>query len=393
MKKKRQKKELKISFISLSADYSAATSAVKHFINLHLDLFDKLHIVRERKSIRLINNQKIHYHELEKNKSQNKYKDFINKIRFQIEISSELINQNADIYYYHVGGSQLIIPTICLKFLRKKIAIIHTGIPGICLNKFLNNYFLTKIFRLIEIIHFLIVDRNIFLAKSAIPWYFPNFLIQMEKIAIANLNYIENKLLETKLIDYRTFDLIYAGRSNKIEKYYKAYNLDKDINTFNNTNFPFSKDNHKFHFIVLGTKNEVTFFEKLKNYLEIEILYKDWQNPKTTQKYIMNSKLLILPSLSEGLPKVIIEAMKYGTIVLASPVGGITDLIKNGENGFLIKKKKSLSALAQQIYEILSRDDLKKISLNARETVKEKYNYNKIKKKYRKILESIIPTK
>ena len=46
--------------------------------------------------------------------------------------------------------------------------------------------------------------------------------------------------------------------------------------------------------------------------------------------------VFILPSLYEGLPKVLIEAMASGLICIGSRIPGITDLIEDGANGYLI---------------------------------------------------------
>ena len=50
---------------------------------------------------------------------------------------------------------------------------------------------------------------------------------------------------------------------------------------------------------------------------------------------LYNSDIFILPSKWEGMPMTIVEAMGTGIPIVASPVGGIPDMIKNGENGFL----------------------------------------------------------
>jgi glycosyltransferase involved in cell wall biosynthesis len=53
-------------------------------------------------------------------------------------------------------------------------------------------------------------------------------------------------------------------------------------------------------------------------------------------EWMAEASMFVLPSLSEGLPRVALEAMATGTPVIASRVGGIPELIQDGETGFLI---------------------------------------------------------
>src|SRR5690606_40232854 len=61
--------------------------------------------------------------------------------------------------------------------------------------------------------------------------------------------------------------------------------------------------------------------------------------------------ILVLPSYSEGLPMSILEAMSYGKTIISTSVGGIPEIVKEGENGFLVTPgdKRSLSEVLNKI--------------------------------------------
>jgi len=107
----------------------------------------------------------------------------------------------------------------------------------------------------------------------------------------------------------------------------------------------------------------------LSNFVQIT----GWvKNPET---YLTKMQLLLLPSKSEGIPNVILEAMACGVPVLATPVGGIPDIIRDGETGFLLKSNDPRH-IANRIIELLNKPTLlKKVSTNAYKYVKENFNY------------------
>ncbi|MDP4184165.1 MAG: glycosyltransferase family 4 protein [Bacteroidota bacterium] len=89
--------------------------------------------------------------------------------------------------------------------------------------------------------------------------------------------------------------------------------------------------------IIGGTGNSVLLNSMIKeNGLEQLIEYKGWIGEKEKTETFKKSKVFILPSYYEGMPMSILEAMSYGLSIIATDVGGISEIVKNGVNGFLI---------------------------------------------------------
>lgn len=62
--------------------------------------------------------------------------------------------------------------------------------------------------------------------------------------------------------------------------------------------------------------------------------------------------LLVIASKAEGMPRVMLEAFSAGVPVVAFPVGGIPEVISDGQTGFLVRER-TAEALATRIREII----------------------------------------
>ena len=60
--------------------------------------------------------------------------------------------------------------------------------------------------------------------------------------------------------------------------------------------------------------------------------------------------LFILPSNYEGLPMTIIEAMAFGKPVVASKVGGISEIVLDDENGYTVENSAKASVRKSAIF-------------------------------------------
>lgn len=84
-----------------------------------------------------------------------------------------------------------------------------------------------------------------------------------------------------------------------------------------------------------------------------------------------NSLILILPSLMEYTPSVVLEAQALGLPVIATRVGALPELVLHGETGFLIKPNNP-DELAEATVALITNGDLRaKISVNARSFARE----------------------
>ena len=64
-------------------------------------------------------------------------------------------------------------------------------------------------------------------------------------------------------------------------------------------------------------------------------LFPGWVRDAEKDKLLQESTLFMLPSYQEGLPMAILDAMAYGLPIVSTYVGGIPQLIQNGESGYL----------------------------------------------------------
>ncbi|GAV23437.1 glycosyltransferase family 4 protein [Carboxydothermus pertinax] len=91
-------------------------------------------------------------------------------------------------------------------------------------------------------------------------------------------------------------------------------------------------------------------------------------------KFYQEIDIFVLPSLSEGLPLTLLEAMSCKLPVIATGVGGIPEVVISGENGILVSAK-DVIALKDALLKLLLNANLRyMLGEKAYKTINEKYN-------------------
>ncbi|MCI0557585.1 MAG: glycosyltransferase [Nitrososphaera sp.] len=98
--------------------------------------------------------------------------------------------------------------------------------------------------------------------------------------------------------------------------------------------------------------------------------------------------IFILPSISEGLPLSALEAMASGKPVVASNVGGIPEVVKDGVTGYLVSPKDP-EALADKILLLLRHPELAvDLGRSGRKRVEDSFSLEKMVERYQSLYEN-----
>ncbi len=81
-----------------------------------------------------------------------------------------------------------------------------------------------------------------------------------------------------------------------------------------------------------------------------------WVTPEEVLDWFDKSDILFMPSLSEGLPVVGVQALAKGLAFVVSKIGGFVDLVDEGQNGFLVDNHQS-SGFSIALQQLLSHQD------------------------------------
>ena len=115
------------------------------------------------------------------------------------------------------------------------------------------------------------------------------------------------------------------------------------------------------------------------------------KKPEEIPYYYNAADVFILPSLSEGRPNTVLEALASGTAIIATDIPGTREIIENNKNGILIEPKNSLDIVRSVISLIENKKLLEKLRKQSRKSLMDKgLNWEKCADNYIKIYNKFV---
>jgi len=305
-------------------------------------------------------------------------KRIFNYIALQLEISLYIFTtrKEIDFFIFFINGDVLLLPALTARLFKKKVIVmfaastvkIHASNKDPLVSGLKILHFFTCTFANIIIVYADRIIRDYSLER----WN--------EKIVIAHQHFINFKNFKIKK-EYRSRECLigYVGRFSEEKGILHLLDAVSDIVN--------KKPDIKFLFIGDGAlRNTIEQFI-LDNNLSDTIILPGWISHDELPDYLNQMRLLVIPSDTEGIPSVMLEAMVCGTPVLATPVGGIPSFISDGETGFILENN-SPQCITSTIIKILNDKKSVNVIRNAQQLVQNEFQFEKLVEEFKTIFDN-----
>lgn len=146
-----------------------------------------------------------------------------------------------------------------------------------------------------------------------------------------------------------------------------------------------------FRVLFAGGTYELDYDQEVKNTcaeygLTEHISFLGWRDDVT--ELMADADVVVLPSLDEGVPNTLQEAMYIGVPVITSPVGGVEEILEDGVTGWVISKDDVQSWAEKMVHIATNPIQAQKVANRAKEFAKKNFNACSWAKRYAEIIRS-----
>ncbi len=293
-------------------------------------------------------------------------------IPIKMSIALIKISRRVDVVITYIGTGWLLLPIVVAKVLGKRVVLLTGTIRGKPVSLF------DRLTRRLE-------DTAFYLCDLIVPH--TRGCVDNEKLG----KYQDKVLpLGARFVDTTLFSVQRnMEKRGRVVGYLGRLSQEKGIINFIEAIPLIAEQHNDIEFSIAGGGTLLTEIKTIiEKHRNTRVSIRNWIPHDETPAYLNALDLLVIPSYWEDLPSVMLEAMACGTPVLAAPVAGIVDVIKDGETGFLLDNN-SPESITNNVIRVLNSPNLSKVAKNGRSLIEHEYSYSAAVERYRKIMNSL----
>lgn len=341
-------------------------------IRVQLSLADAIYVIAPGLKI---NEPNVFFRQINYSVGGNIFSQVLNQARSQLEMSYIVAKLGGKVdFWVFFGCDVFLLPVLTAKLLRRRPMLTLLG--NLEMETTLKKNILNRAQIILKRINCTLSDRIIVLSDRLVKqWGLEHY---NGKIVIVQSQYVDLDMFKVqKLLADRGKVVGYVGRLSP-EK--GIVNLLKAV--------PLVLEKEPdIRFVVIGDGPLYSYSVEYvkREHLENEIRLVGRVLHSEVPEYLNGFRLYILPSLTEGMPGTILEAMACGTPVLTTPVGAIMDIIADQETGFIMENS-SPECIAENIIRALRHPNLNGVADLARKLVESQFSLDAARKKYQEVI-------
>jgi glycosyltransferase involved in cell wall biosynthesis len=362
----------KIGILSTFGFSTNSAAFLARLVLVESSIASQVHVIAPDMSWKNLDN--VIFYKVNYKVEKNALKQIIGQISSQIEMAIKLAKVSKKIeYWIFFGGDFLLLPAIVAKLLRVKVFLSLAG--NLEKEAELKRNILNKPQLIMKRMVFAMSDRIILFSGILVEqWKMQRY---KKKISIADDHFVDLNVYKIKESLSQRKELVgYIGR----------FSSEKGILNFVSAVPKVIQKRPGTNFIIVGNGplqekvEEYIYKEKIEDYITLV----DRIPHELVPSYLNQLRLCVLPSYTEGMPNIVIEAMACGTPVLATPVGAVPDLIKDGITGFIMENN-TPECVADNICRALDYNNLDLMAQTARQFIEQHFTFETARHSYHQV--------
>lgn len=364
---------------SLDPD-KAAYPAAQNFIDVHQNDTEQVTVFGPSKAA--LGRDGVEVVTVPRNPPSNVPLRLLNYVWYQFRLALKLFRARGecDSIFFHIGGTALLLPVFASRLAGIPTNVFVLGSSSRSYTETHSRGLLSAVIvRLLVALEWVtcqLADRVLVLSEGMVSP--ADGRVSSTERVTANLNYIDCEHFERgPPADERPYDIVYIGR----------FEREKGIGKLAHALTRLAERQPGVRVQLIGDgslHDEIESILRNGNATE-QVELTGWIDHDEIPSYLAESRLLVLPSESEGVPKTILEAMACGTVPVATPVGGIPDIVTDGETGILLDDN-APKTIAHALERALERDDLNEIADRARAYIRHTHSYDATAEQFAELL-------